>query len=185
MVEIDPFRDRHGPSGHWSGRYEHDTPTQAGRAFPIHATIEESGGRIVGLMSDEVTNFAFTLGKVLDNARSMGQTPAPVYDAILERHPDAIVESSLPATSTLRGRLRGEALTFVKTYEGAGQTWFRAGGRTFASQVRPRHQVHYAGRFDAALGVIEGTWEICQPGPFGRFLRRLGTGTFYLARVED
>jgi hypothetical protein len=185
MADLDTLRDRHGPSGYWSGHYEHDSSVRSGRVFPIHATLLESRGRIEGLMSDEVTNFAFTLAKVLDNARSMGQTPAPAFNAMLERHPDAIVESSLPAASTLRGRLRGESLTFVKTYEGAEETWFRARGRTLASRVRPRHQVHYSGRFDAARGVIEGTWEIRQPGPFGRLLRRFGTGTFYLARVED
>ncbi len=184
MESLGPFGDRHGPSGHWSGHYHHDTPSQAGRTFPIHATLWESGGRIEGVMSDEVTDFAYSLRKVLDSAQTMGVAPSPAISEMLRRHPGAIIETTLPTDSVVRGRFSGDVVAFAKTYEGPHSIRYRDALTNLGSIVRPKHQVHYSGVLDAARGVIEGTWEIRQPGLFGRFRARQGTGTFFLARAE-
>lgn len=184
MASFEPFGDRHSPAGHWSGHYHHDAPSQAGRSYPIHAYLSVIGRRIEGAMSDEVTDFAYSLRKVLDNARGLGQVPAPVFDEMLRLHPDALMESTLPSESVLRGRIRGDAITFTKTYEGPHPIRVRAAGLTLGTIVRQVHRVHYSGVFDAARGIIEGTWLIPRRGLLGRFRPPLGTGTFSLARDE-
>jgi hypothetical protein len=185
MASFDPLGDRHGVSGYWSGHYQYDSLLQAGRTCPVAATLWEVRGRIEGVMSDGLTHSAYSLRKVLDNADAMGKISAVVFEAMLRRHPGTTVEMSLPTDSVLRGRLRGDTLRFTKTYEGACTTRFLDAGWTLASVVSRHHRVHYSGVFDVARGVIEGTWEIRHPGPFGRFLPRRGTGTFFLARDDN
>jgi hypothetical protein len=184
MEQFDPLRDRHGISGPWAGHYHYDSPTQAGRPYPIAATFWQVGGRIEGAMTDAVTDTAYGLQKVVDNAEAMGLVAAYVYKRMLRRHPGAIMEMSLPSGSVIHGRVRGDVVSFTKTYEGSYAIHLRDAGSTLGSVVRPRHRVNYSGVFDVARGLIEGTWEIRRPGPFGRFLPRLGTGTFSLARDE-
>jgi hypothetical protein len=184
MASLDPFGDPHGPSGRWSGHYHHDAPRHAGRTFPIHATLRHVGGRIEGMMSDEVTEFAYPLGNVIDQVESDGRAVLPLFKGMILRHPDTIVETRLPTDSVLRGRLRGDFVSFTKTYEGPKSTRYRTAVATLASSVRPGHRVRYSGVFDPALGVIEGTWAIPRRGLFGRLQRPRDTGTFFLARVD-
>ncbi len=185
MASLDPFGDPHGPSGRWSGHYHHDAPQHAGRTFPIHATLRQVGGRIEGVMSDEITAFATPLGKVIDQVESKGMVVLPLLIGMIREHPETIIETRLPTDSVLRGRLRGDVVSFTKTYEGPQSTRFRTAVATLASAVRPSHRVRYSGVFDPARGVIEGTWAIPRPGPFGWLQRPPDTGTFYLARVES
>jgi hypothetical protein len=185
MARLDPFGDPHGPSGRWSGHYHHDAPRHAGRTFPIHATLWHVRGRVEGVMSDEVTEFVYPLGKVIDQAESNGRFVLPLFKGMILRHPDAIVQTRLPTDSVLRGRLRGDVVTLTKTYEGPQSTRFGTAVATLASVIVRRHRVHYSGVFDPARGVIEGTWEIPRRGLFGWLQRPLDTGTFYLARVPN
>jgi hypothetical protein len=183
MASLDPFGDPHGPSGRWSGHYHHDSPRHAGRTFPIHATLWHVRGRIEGTMSDEVTDFVHSLRKVVDQVESNGRVVLPLFKAMVDRHPDTIIETQLPTDSVIRGRLRGDVVSLTKTYEGPQVTRYRNTIATLASVVRRNHRVRYSGTFDPARGVIEGTWSIPRRGVFGWLQRPLDTGTFFLARV--
>jgi hypothetical protein len=185
MASFDALADPHTCSGTWRGHYRHDSAMLSDGTYPIRATLRQVATRVEGEMSDGLTEFARGLRKVVSAQRGgMSWLSSLVFSRMLRRHPDAVVESRLPAESVVRGRLRGDILWFTKTYLGTYAFRFRDRGGTFASVGRAGHRVHYSGVFDPAQGVIEGIWAIRRRGLFGWLQRPGDTGTFYLARVE-
>jgi hypothetical protein len=172
-------------SGSWSGHYVHDTPSYADRSYPFHAELRQVGDRLEGEMMDEVTETALSLHKLAEAARdSMGKLESQRVATMLRHHPGTIVQSNLPAASSIRGRVREDLITFTKTYQGPALTRWKEAEIVLAASRRDRHSVHYSGTIDRTTNRIEGAWLIRRPGLFGRFSSPLCTGMFSLQKLN-
>jgi hypothetical protein len=172
-------------SGSWSGHYVHDSPSHADVSYPIHAELRQVGSRLEGEMMDEVTETVLSLHKLAEASRdSMGKLDSLRVASMLRRHPGAIVQSSLPTSSVIRGRVREELITFTKTYQGPIFTRWKEAEIVLGASRRDRHSVYYSGTIDWTTNRIEGAWLIRRPGLLGRFNSPLCTGMFSLQKLN-
>lgn len=167
-------------TGRWAGLYyQHD------HARPIAAEFVQEGARLTGRMTDGVPDHELS---VFEYAAESGLPPG-ADETIVERlrtlFPDA-PESSirfvthLPPESTLDGAIRGETVSFLKTYEGPHYGGFTVGDKIVGNAIE-NHSVHYEGRVSPDGEAIEGRWWIDPPpgSPGGRL-----EGPFTLQRAR-
>jgi len=155
-------------TGQWVGSYG-----QHGRQHPIRAELTQEGEHLTGTMHDEVTDFETS---VFEAAADAGLPPGmdeQIEARLRELFPEVVrapVRSAmrLPPTSILKGRLRGQVVTFAKTYQGEHFSGFRVGEKE-VGQVVEEHVVQYQGQVDDKGLVLEGGWWIDPiPGLGGR-----------------
>lgn len=183
MASFDPLGDRDGLTGTWEGYYAHDVAVWKGKTSPITARIVQAGRRIEGTMTDGVTDWSQPLRRAGEPEESLQyHRPLAAVQSGTRLPPRTVAASRLPAESDLRGRVRGARVAFTKTYRGVTQVRYLADGEVLGARTKPAHVVHYRGVVDWTGETIEGSWAIRFPGPFGRFVAPMGTGTFLLRR---
>jgi hypothetical protein len=170
-------------TGRWVGFYRHRAE-QLG-AFPITAEIRQTGDRLTGEMYDQITDRSELLDSIIEVHR---EAMSPCYRLRVERMIQqfgdgvVVVDSRLPETSDIDGKLNGGRVTFTKSYRGAMEVRWRAGGKELGSVTRNDHKVEYAGLLDREKGFVLGEWIIRRRGWLGRFLPPEGRGSFELYR---
>ncbi len=168
-------------TGRWVGFYRHRSESQG--AFPIIAEIRQEGNRITGEMYDQITDRSNFLEELLEWGR---EDLSSFHRLRIERTISqlgtgtVVVNSRLPDTSDLDGKITGDRVEFAKTYRGSWEFNWSVGGIELGSKERKRHQVHYCGHIDREKGFIAGEWTIWRPGLLGRILPAQGRGTFEL-----
>lgn len=183
MAHLDPLGDRHGCSGDWEGYYTHDVAVWRDKEFPIAASMVQAGRRIEGTMVDGLTEWTHPLAEATEAIESgPNPQPIPLLRRILREYPWAVCETVLPTFADLRGNVRGADVTFTKTYRGDITSRVRAGDTLLFMGRKAGHAVAYRGKLDWAGDVLEGTWKIRFPGPFGRIVPPRATGRFVLRR---
>ncbi len=146
-------------SGHWAGSYR-----QHGSTFPIRAEFVQQGDRLAGSMIDAQPDDELSLFEAMGAAGlppgADEQIAARVRAMVPEspREPIRYV-SHLPSASVLEGHLRGQAVQFVKTYQGRAFGGFRI-GQTLVGVENEGHSVHYDGEVSHDGQQIEGRWWI-------------------------
>jgi hypothetical protein len=170
-------------TGRWVGFYRHRFE-QLG-AFPITAELQQDGNRITGEMYDQITDRSEFLETMVEIVR---EEISPVrriqLEKVIQRFGSGTVEveSRLPETSDIDGKVDGHLVTFTKAYRGSMEIHWKAHGKPLGSVTRENHKVHYAGQLDLEKGCIVGEWIIRRRGWLGRFLPPEARGGFELYR---
>jgi hypothetical protein len=146
-------------TGHWTGHY-----LQRDEQRPITADLIQTGDRLTGTMSDGHTDQESTL---FDLALAAGLPPGSDEQLELKirgafpKTPIGPVRyvSHLPSNSLLEGRCKNQVISFIKTYQGACFSGYRAGDQVIGVE-KDGHAVHYEGRFSADGLEIDGRWWI-------------------------
>jgi hypothetical protein len=167
-------------TGVWVGSY-----FQHGRPHPIEAELEQQGERLSGAMRDGETD---QTSSVFDIAFEAGLPPGAdeqIVAQLREMFPDAPADpidyvAHLPPESVLEGQVRGQEVTFLKTYRGIHYGGYRVGEVVVGHHVED-HQVHYRGKLGPRGDEIEGKWWIDpRPEPGSR----RAEGSFILRRRD-
>jgi hypothetical protein len=165
-------------TGRWEGSYyQHD------RSHPIAAELVQAGEHLSGSMRDGETDSSRS---VFDVAFQAGLPPGAdeqIVARLREAFPDAPATpirflSHLPPESALEGRVKGRALSFLKTYQGTHYGGFAVGDRLVGHSIEG-HAVHYSGELSPDGLQIEGKWWIDPPPESGG---RPAEGSFTLRR---
>jgi hypothetical protein len=168
-------------TGRWVGFYRYASEQMG--AFPITAEIRQEGDRITGEMYDQITRQSNFLEVILKHRREEFSPSTCLQIEYLIRQfgdEDIVVNSQLPDTSDLDGKVTGDRVDFTKSYRGSEEQSWTVGGEVIGASERPRHTVRYSGHIDREKGCIVGGWAIRRQGFLGRFLPPLGRGTFDL-----
>ena len=138
-------------TGTWQGFYE-----QGGTRHPIEMRVRHRGRVLHGTMRDTDTLLMSSLeGAEAEQLRGM-------LDYEGEESPQMI--TSLPATSTVAGEVAGEAITFVKRYDGAQQSEVWVEDMHVTIEVRD-HVVLFGGQLEEDAQVMRGEWWVEQLPP--------------------
>ena len=178
--------------GHWQGVYVQSNgpraalPFELGRdEYAISVDFRIEGGRLTGAMTDVDRVFEMTVQQMFEHGRNE-MTPNMVrdYDKFLAAYPEAVIRMEYPEQSDLNGRLVEDRLTFTKEYLGGLQQTFTLSpdGEPEPSQSEPMSTVHYSGVVSQDGSLIEGTWEIRNSGPLGKWKAPIYSGPFRLRR---
>jgi hypothetical protein len=167
-------------TGRWTGHYQ-----QHDQQHPITARFTQAGNRLSGSMRDDQPEDEYSL---FDLAARAGLPPGAdeqIEAKLRELVPEAPAVpirwvSRLPAESVLEGRCDGQAVSFVKSYQGTSFGGYKL-GEQFVGVQKAGHAVHYEGRLSPDGSVIEGRWWIDADSESGG--RRL-EGSFSLRRAE-
>jgi hypothetical protein len=168
-------------SGRWAGVYfEFD------EARPIEAEFEQDGSRLVGSMTDARVEFDVPLVDAL--ARSGWRAESLRYvEGVLRRKfpemPEGEIRhvATLPARSTIRGRVAGRLVRFRKRYEGPTAVGVRVGDWSVL-EARAAQPVRYRGELSEDEARLEGNWAIPAPGLAGWLGTSVASGRFELTR---
>lgn len=169
-------------TGRWVGFYRyrlHELGT-----FPITAEIRQVGERITGEMYDQITDRSELLDTLVEaNRDDLPPGKRLQLEASIRRFGEGavLVNSHLPETSDIEGKVADGLVEFTKAYRGAVEVEWSVGGRRVGSGARKGHRVHYAGRLDGE-GCFAGEWTIRRRGLLGRFLPPEARGGFELYR---
>jgi hypothetical protein len=172
-------------SGRWAGFYRHRSE-QFG-TFLVTAELRQEGDWFTGEMVDAITDRSDLLDSLLEAQPSdLSAAQRIRLEGLIERFgPGCVVlETRLPETSVLKGKVVGNRVAFTKTYRGTMHVRLRAQGNVLYQTARDRHTVHYSGDLDSETGRLSGQWVIRRAGWFGRFLRPAARGSFELARTR-
>jgi hypothetical protein len=148
-----------GLTGQWEGHYEQRDQRRA-----MAADLLQEGDRLTGTMRDEQTEFEMT---VYEMAAECGLPPGAdeqIVGALRKQFPEmggARIRAltTLPAESSLEGRVRGRTVVFRKTYRGEAFSGYCVGERRVGVSVKG-HAVEYRGTLAEGGDVIEGSWWI-------------------------
>jgi hypothetical protein len=169
-------------TGRWVGFYRHRWE-QLG-TFPIIADLVQTGDRITGEMYDQITNrsdylddFVGVIGKDISS-----ETRRRLQQMIRRFGTETVMNSRLPDTSDIQGRITGSHVKFTKTYRGAMEVTWTVDEDPVASFRRDGHNVQYSGHLDRDRMCVIGRWTIRQWGLLGRFLPPQAMGSFELYR---
>jgi hypothetical protein len=180
------FDDAFGPvdvTGRWVGFYRQSSEEEG--SYPIVAEIRLNSDRIAGEMYDQITDRSRLLDTILERyGQEMTQRNKRRLEASVNQFGagNIIVNSRLPDTSDIAGRISGNQVSFTKTYRGVYSTLWTVGGRQVGYGHRRRHRVYYSGHVDPEQMCIAGEWIIRQRSLFGRFLPPDARGRFELYR---
>ncbi|MDB5350127.1 MAG: hypothetical protein JWN86_1374 [Planctomycetota bacterium] len=170
-------------TGRWVGFYRyrlHELGT-----FPITAEVRQECDRITGEMYDQITSREELLDTLIEaNRDDLSPGRRLRLEASIRRFGvgEVIVNSRLPETSDIEGKVADGLVEFTKAYRGASEVEWSVGGKQIGSETRRGHKVHYSGRLDREVGCIAGEWVIRRRGLFGRFLPPEARGGFELYR---
>jgi hypothetical protein len=150
-------------SGRWAGHY-----FQGGKEYPITADILDEGGRLSGFMYDGQPDRDYSLFQAAAEAGLPPGADEQIEARLREMVPDTSgapirYVSHLPTNSTLRGRRTGQAVAFVKSYQGTSFSGYQVGDRLVGARVEG-HEVHYEGQHSPDGMALEGRWRI-DPNP--------------------
>jgi hypothetical protein len=146
-------------TGRWTGYY-----VERGEEYPITADFLEAGGRLSGFMYDGRPDRDFSVSQATAEAGLPPGADEQIEAKLREMVPDAPAGpiryvSHLPPNSTLHGRRTGQAVSFLKTYQGNSFGGYRVGSHLLGIR-RTGHDVHYEGQVSPDGLVIEGRWWI-------------------------
>jgi hypothetical protein len=149
-----PSRDL---SGVWRGYY-----TQHGQMRPICAVFEQDGGHLSGRMNDEVTGYELPVSEMCMEEGLPPGTDERIVEQVRELLPGAryepvMAEVELPADSLLDGEVDGDAVRFLKVYQGRYFTGYRVGSLRVGI-FGEGQEVHYRGLLSPEGNEIEGQW---------------------------
>lgn len=170
-------------TGRWVGFYRYRS-AQAG-AYPITAELHQEGRRVRGEMYDQITSRENTLERAVELfSEDISPEHKRRVEAVVAQFGEGAVtvNSRLPETSDIDGRVAGNAVRFAKVYRGDHTTTWTVNGNETRTLTRERHTVHYAGRLDRERKCIVGQWLIRIPGWIGWVLPPTASGTFELYR---
>jgi len=165
-------------TGRWVGHY-----VQNDQEHPITADFVELADRLSGSMYDGQPDREYS---VFDTAFHAGLPPGTdeQIEAKLRQMVPAVpgapirYVSHLPSNSDLEGRRTGQAVFFLKTYQGTSFGGYKVGDQLLGIQ-KDGHVVHYEGQLSPDGLVIEGRWWIdADPA----YATRRTEGTFLLRR---
>jgi hypothetical protein len=167
-------------TGRWLGHYQ-----QHHRVHPIAAEFVHAGERLTGSMRDQETQSEYSVFQVAAEAGLPPGADEQIVAALREMVPDAPsgpirYVSHLPPESALEGRVNGNDVYFLKTYQGASFGGYRVGDK-LVGQKKAGHSVHYRGQLRPDATEIEGVWWI-EADPDGGTRRT--EGLFTLRRQE-
>lgn len=144
-------------TGEWTGFYrQHD------HVRPISARLVQDGDVLTGTMSDVETDFEMTVTELAQEAALPPGADEVITAKLREVMPEATgpirAVAKLPEHSVVEGRINGDRVEFIKTYQGEHFSGYRV-GEQLVGIPHANHQVLYSGM---AFGdVIEGKWLIC------------------------
>jgi hypothetical protein len=169
-------------SGRWAGHY-----LQGGNEYPITADFLETEGRLSGFMYDGQPDRDHSVFQAAAEAGLPPGADEQIEARLREMVPEAPAGpiryvTRLPPNSTLQGRRTGQAVSFLKSYQGASFSGYQVGDRLLGTRIEG-HVVHYEGQLTPDGRALEGRWWIApdpasgSPGAEGLFrLRRAETG---------
>jgi hypothetical protein len=167
--------------GEREGTYEHEN-SLFGEPSPIFATLKVDGERLEGLMLDGATTMQAVYKTIVERQKHVaGRWEMARARAFLARHPETVLETSLPPESRLKGKAEGDRVRFTKYYLGTCSVTANTGASRFRVFERTDHRVEYSGVLNFTRDVIEGEWLIRKRGLLGR-LRRPDRGRFVLRK---
>jgi hypothetical protein len=149
-----PYRD---VSGRWEGFF-----LQHGLKRPISADIHQEGDHLSGTMSDAETAFESSVSEL---AMEEGLPPG-ADEQIVEQVRSLVpggyrlpvrAETLVPSDSVLDGEVAGDAVRFLKRYQGMSFTGYRIGD-TRVGVSGEDQEVQYRGRISPDGNEIEGRW---------------------------
>ncbi|HEU5117577.1 MAG TPA: hypothetical protein VFT74_13110 [Isosphaeraceae bacterium] len=170
-------------TGRWVGFYRHRFENLG--AFPLTADLQHEDTRLFGEMYDQITDRSEFLDSILEAyGEQISDVERRRIERLVHRFQEHRVEyiSHLPEASKIEGRVLGERVDFLKTYQGAHEVRVLVDGKENRSWRWPQHKVLYAGRLDVERSCLEGRWTIRRPGFFGRLLAPMNWGSFELYR---
>lgn len=166
-------------TGLWLGHY-----FQRGQAHPISAWLNQDADHVTGSMRDGHPQQEFS---VFEAAAEAGLAPGAdeqIEARVKEMVPGATgpvrYVAHLPTDSALEGGLRGNTVSFLKTYQGPSFGGYRVGDQ-FVGMAHEGHSVHYEGTLSADGLVIDGLWWIDPDPPH---TTRRTEGEFQLRRED-
>jgi hypothetical protein len=167
-------------TGRWIGHY-----LQQGKEYAITADFCEAEARLTGFMYDGQPDREFSLSQLAAEAGlSPGedeQLQAKLREMVPDGAPGPIrCVSHLPPNSILQGRRTGQAVYFLKTYQGIAFGGYRVGNQLLGVR-KADHAVQYEGQLSSDGQVIEGRWRI-DADPVAGTLQT--EGLFHLRRAE-
>jgi hypothetical protein len=146
-------------TGRWIGYY-----LQRGREYPISADFLEAGERLSGFMYDGQPDREYSVSEIVSEVGLPPGTDEEIESKLREFVGNVPAEpiryvTHLPPNSTVQGRRTGQAVCFLKTYQGTSYGGYRVGDRLVGTQ-NADHRVHYEGQISPDGLVIEGRWRI-------------------------
>jgi len=146
-------------TGRWIGYY-----LQRGREYPISADFLEAGERLSGFMYDGQPDREYSVSEIVSEVGLPPGADTEIESKLREcagHVPDEPIRyvTHLPPNSILQGRRMGQAVIFLKMYQGTSFGGYRVGDRMIGMQ-NADHRVHYEGQLSQDGLVIEGRWRI-------------------------
>ena len=144
-------------TGRWVGFYRyrrHELGT-----FPITAEVRQEGDRITGEMYDQITDREELLDTLVEADRDdLSPGRRLRLEASIRRFGEGavVVNSRLPESSDIEGKVADGVVEFTKSYRGALEVEWSVGGRQIGSGRRRGHKVRYSGRLDREAWCIAG-----------------------------
>jgi hypothetical protein len=146
-------------TGEWSGSY-----SQAGTRKAIRATLEQSGNRLSGQMTDVER---VTEKSLFESVAASGLPPgadeaiaAQIHELIPNEPIGPItVVSILPEFASIKGGVNVPFVSFTKAYL-EPSVWEYRMGNSSVKRTSPPHEVAYSGRISDDGGMISGQWHI-------------------------
>jgi hypothetical protein len=148
-------------AGRWVGFYR-DLSEEDG-TYPIEAEIRLTGERIAGEMYDQITDQSNLLETLLERfAQDLTDEKRHGLQATIDQFGagNVLVNSQLPDTSDIAGKISGNTVSFTKTYRGNYTTRLIVAGRVLGSAFRRGHRVVYFGHLEPVQMCIAGQWII-------------------------
>jgi len=164
----------------WVGHY-----ILHGEPWPIAAELVQTGDRLSGSMTDDVTDKEYSVTEVALEAGLPPGGDEQIVDRLRRMFPDAPATevryiTHLPSDSTLNGWVRALEVYFLKTYDGTHYGGYQIGDKLVGFE-KESHAVHYGGRVSSDGREIEGKWWIENSPGDGT---RRAEGSFTLRRQE-
>ena len=155
-------------TGEWKGFYRdpgNSVFSDDDDRFPILATFECVGGKLTGHMIDERETTPIPYADIVANIR---QSHSEEYtreeiremEAVCIQSPNLKYEIDLPQQSTIRGKVKGESVSFIKEYVGPHTTGWRDGDDYWRNSYTEKHRIRYEGFLIEGGQVIAGNWTI-------------------------
>ncbi len=167
-------------TGRWVGYY-----SQHGSQHPLQAELTQEGTQVSGTMRDQDT----TTDRSMFEAAAEAGLPPGADEQIIARLRQMMPSSTgspirarsvLPSDSMIQGTIKGQTVSFLKTYQGEHLSGYQVGNE-FVGLRFDSHAVHYQGEVSTDGTVIAGSWWI---DPLVRGERRT-EGTFELRREAE
>lgn len=181
-----------GIAGEWAGHFLGDHPFLTPRAretgdrrYFLKASFRVDGDRLTGTMEDLSNVSGMLYSKYLE---LISESLPPAYLAkerlFARAHPTYEVRSTGPRDSVLWGTVKGDQVSFQKTYLDVSIFDYVRDGMGFGNHPSLMNKVLYEGQLSASGFTIEGSWKVFPNSLLGPWLPAISEGTFRLYRVR-